>query len=277
MMTAHFTTKRPGGNRGFTLVEMLIVAALISIFSALAVFNITTQLNLNKQKAAVAECRQLATALTFANDDLGFLPKLCFLRYNLPNLQSALLGTPTTANTMVEAYGNQVGDLGTRLTRQWKGSYMSFNSDKVVKMQFNAHGANREFEWPADPWGNPYAVYLIYSDPKETNQLNREKFIDAAGKTADFSACVASYGRNRVPGLGDLPTGQESARADLRVYRDDQSDPRKFFLLNAAELNDAKRSQRIDMIRLGPPLVTPVDPNLPRMREPLCDDRVYEF
>ncbi len=73
-------------NRGFTLIEMLIVAALIAIFSALAVFNISEQLNISKGKAAVAECRSIATAMSFAHDDLGFYPKIGFLRYGFDEL-----------------------------------------------------------------------------------------------------------------------------------------------------------------------------------------------
>ena len=108
--------------QAFTLIEMLIVAALLAIFASLAIINMSTQLNLNKQKAAVAECRQIATALSFVNDDMSLFPKLNFLRFNLTNLQNeALQGTPVINNTGFEMYGNVVGDLGTRLKRGWKG------------------------------------------------------------------------------------------------------------------------------------------------------------
>ncbi|MGB9692764.1 MAG: type II secretion system protein, partial [Candidatus Sumerlaeaceae bacterium] len=67
--------------KGFTLAEMLIVAALIALFSGLFIFSIETQYTLNKQKASVAECRQIATAMSFAQQDMGFFPKMCFLRF----------------------------------------------------------------------------------------------------------------------------------------------------------------------------------------------------
>src|SRR5688572_29195394 len=72
--------------RGFTLVEMLVVSALIALFAGLAVFSITTQLEQNRKKAAVAECRQIATAMSFAHQDLSFFPKLCLLRFNYNEL-----------------------------------------------------------------------------------------------------------------------------------------------------------------------------------------------
>jgi prepilin-type N-terminal cleavage/methylation domain-containing protein len=267
-----------GRRRAFTLIEMLIVAALLAIFASLAIINMSTQLNLNKQKAAVGECRQIASALSFVNDDMGLFPKLNFLRFNLSNLQSeALQGTPVINNTGFEMYGNVVGDLGTKLSRLWKGPYLAPNSDKLVNMQFTANGVLKSEKWPADPWGNPYVVYLTYTNPNATAPEDRERFIDGAGKTPNYAACVVSYGRNRVPGLGELPLPPDvQARAALRLYNE-TADPTTFQLLDAQQLNGAGRVERIDMIRLGAPLAVPNNPNLPRVRQPGADDRVFEF
>lgn len=277
MNTAIIHRGRTSRQRGFTLVEMLIVAALIAIFSSLAVINISTQMNLNKQKAAVAECRQIATAMSFAHDDLGIFPKICFLKFNLPNLTELLQGTPVVNNMVFESYGNPVGDLGSRLSRQWKGGYMSFNTDKIVKMSMP--GLTPEVDWPADPWGNPYAVYLVYSDPLATDPNNREQFIDNAGKSPNYLAAVVSYGRNSVPGLGDLPPQLEvDARKPLRVYDDVDIPARRYRLRHQEELNDdGFRVRRIDMVRSGAPLAAPDNVNLPRTRQAGSDDRIFEF
>ena len=276
MMIATIHRTHRTSRRGFTLIEMLIVAALISLFSGLAVINISQQLRLNQQKAAVAECRQIATSMSFANDDMGVFPKLCFLKFNGPNLADMLQGTPVVQNPVFEIYGNEVGNLGQRLNSQWKGGYMSFNSDRLVKM--NVPAANRDYDWPADPWGNPYVAYMIYSDPKEVDPAARERFIDVAGKAPNFLAAVVTYGRNRVPGLGEVPGLQEAARKDLRLYTDDPGgDTRRFILLDAAQLNGANRAERIDMVRIAPRTGQTDDPNSPRVRQTGADDRIYEF
>ena len=91
-MTKTMTIQKTRINRhsGFTLIEMLVVAALIAIFAGLAVFNIVEQLNREKEKAALAEARSIATAMSFAYDDLGFFPKLCFLRFGVDEFVSRL-------------------------------------------------------------------------------------------------------------------------------------------------------------------------------------------
>lgn len=277
-MTRANTIGGTGRRKAFTLIEMLIVAALLAIFASLAIINMSTQLNLNKQKAAVAECRQIATALSFVNDDMSLFPKLNFLRFNIGNLETeGMPGGPWINNAGFEMYGNVVGDLGTRLKRGWKGSYLAPNSDKLVNMQFNVNGVQKVEKWPADPWGNPYVVYLLYTNPNATTDQERERFIDGAGKTPNWSALVVSYGRNRVPGLKDLSLPQEvAARVPLRLYNE-TADPTTFVLLDAQQLNGAGRVERIDMVRIGPPLAVANDPNLPRTREPGSDDRVFEF
>ena len=121
-------------------------------------------------------------------------------------------------------------------------------------------------------------VYLLYTNPNATNDLDRERFIDSAGKTPNFSALVVTYGRNSVPGLKDLSLPQEvQARIPMRLYNE-TADPTTYVLLDGQQLNGAGRVERIDMVRIGPPLAVANDPtNLPRTREPGSDDRVFEF
>ncbi|HRR32158.1 MAG TPA: prepilin-type N-terminal cleavage/methylation domain-containing protein, partial [Candidatus Sumerlaeia bacterium] len=64
---------------GFTLVEIVIVAALVALFSGLATFGIQQMLRNNKLKAVIGEARQVGSSLIFAHQDIGFYPSIGFL------------------------------------------------------------------------------------------------------------------------------------------------------------------------------------------------------
>jgi prepilin-type N-terminal cleavage/methylation domain-containing protein len=263
-------------SKGFTLVEMLVVAALISIFAGLAVINIQSVFEQNKQKAAVAEARQLATAMAFAQQDMGFFPKLCFLRFNADDLRARLISGGNFVNG-VENNSFFVGNLEDRLIRSWKGIYSSLNQTKLVRMTFQsafesptnpgfpAGVTSVTFDWPADPWNNPYVVYLVKTNPGNPPVPS---FLENSGDRANAFAGVISYGRNGVPGLGDVPDPTDrNARVPLRLF--DQIDNFNFRLFRPDELTQAQ----LDMILISD---TP-DPLRPRIREQGSDDRFAEF
>ena len=62
--------------RGFTLIEILIVGALISLLSGIAIFAVKQMYDSNRRKAMFDETRSIGTALHFAYEDLGFFPRL---------------------------------------------------------------------------------------------------------------------------------------------------------------------------------------------------------
>ncbi|MBX7246919.1 MAG: prepilin-type N-terminal cleavage/methylation domain-containing protein [Candidatus Sumerlaeaceae bacterium] len=253
-------------SKGFTLVEMLIVAALIALFAGLAVINIQQQFELNKQKAATAECREIGTAMSFALNDLGFYPKICFLRFNYLTLTQEISTLPLN---QFEYHGLTVGGITSRLQNQWSkaGAYAAFNFKKLALMQIP--GSSRDpFEWPADPWNNPYVAYIVQAVQNGNTVENR--FIKSAGETGNFFAGVVSYGRNRVPGLTDEPTGADiNARNALRLYKDGAAF-NTYIALTETEYDAAKAA----MIFTSPPNPTPLTP---RIRDNNSDDRVFEF
>jgi prepilin-type N-terminal cleavage/methylation domain-containing protein len=272
-------TKGRQNERGFTLAEMLIVASLIALFSGLFIFSIQTQFILNKQKASVAECRQIATAMSFAQQDLGFFPKICFLRFNSTNLISLLSGMGFDA---VEYHSLSVGDLQSRLIKQWKGPYAAFAQERTVKMRFVSNSVTREFDWPADPFGNPYVAYFVTTDPPSAGNPVRHRFVWNAGEKPNEFAGIVSYGRNRVPGLGDNP--DETAVNQRKAYRlyIETANPRVFQLLQAGTDPTGASNPyntpngRLNMILLDP-LAGSVDTLGPRIRETGSDDRYVEF
>ena len=270
------------GKRGFTLVEMLVVASLIAIFAGLAVFSITAELERNKQKAAIAEARNIATAMSFAYDDLGFFPKFGLLHFNQYNIYDFLLGTGLDS---AEYHGYPVGNLEAKLKNSWKNNYLaSSGPDKRAKFHYNS-GRDLEIEWPADPWGNPYVAYFVKTIPSPSvGSPPKQAFIQGAGERPNYFAGVVSYGRNAVPGMQQpLKVGTE-AIANARRY--DSANPATMYnpatpaqpkhynaLTPADYLDGSARATR--MIQMMLPTTDGIDS--PNIRDESSDDRLYEF
>ncbi|MCC6546320.1 type II secretion system protein [Candidatus Sumerlaeota bacterium] len=229
--------------RGFTLVEMLIVGALIALFSGLAIFGVQQQFRSNTRKAAIGESRQIATALEFANMDTSIFPKLCWLAESnegllyfgglinsgsprLPfifsDINSRLATNPPAAN----AFGGGV-------ERNWKGPYFAMSQGRAGVAQgrggfvymlipelqgFDATNPNNVdssegLRWPADPYNNPWVVYMMdidRSDPaRPFLKFVNEKSGASPAIKGDFVNAVVSYGNNHYPG------GTEDVRMDF--------------------------------------------------------------
>lgn len=257
-------------SRGFTLVEMLVVAALIAIFAGLAVFNITAQLEREKSKAATAEARQIATAMSFAYDDLGFFPKIGLLRFNRDGIFDFLRGTGFDS---AEYHGYAVGNQASRIEKKWRQNYLaSSGPDKTVLMRFLSNGLQKELNWPADQWGNPYVGYFLKTIPAVGQEPPKHKFIETASDKANYAAAIVSYGRNRVPGLRDNPLAADlTDRNPLRLYFEGPL-PREFRMYQPQDYNSD--TLRADVFTGSSNDATFAKPYI---RERLSDDRYYEF
>jgi type II secretion system protein G len=67
------TRTSPARSRGFTLVELLIVVAIVGIISAIAVPNLLNALDRGKQKRTMGDIRALAVAIeSYAVDNSAF-------------------------------------------------------------------------------------------------------------------------------------------------------------------------------------------------------------
>jgi len=223
--------------RGFTLVEMLVVGALIAVFSALAVFGVQQQFNSNIRKATIGETRQLAQALDFANLDTNLFPRLCFMTEGVVgldflSLQSSNNNSVLQTYRFLDIYGRASTDLasslqvGARNRSNWDGPYFNMSqardgvsqgrggSVQMVLPEFAGLSsdpespANRGFRWPADPYTNPYMIYMLDLDLTQGPSVPRLRFVSErnaqdSSLKGNYTNAVVSYGRNQYPGGGD--------------------------------------------------------------------------
>ena len=270
----------PTGRRGgFTLIEMLVVAALIAIFAGLAVFNIVEQLNREKEKAAIAECRSIATAMSFAHDDLGFYPKLCWLKFGKLDLIKYVQdnGIPGAAIDWFEK-GDNTG-MPTRIQTKWGEKYMAGGMpEKFVRMTLLSAG-NKDVQWPCDPWNQPYMAYLVAID-RPANAPNGQPVIrwanEKVGDKANYFAGIVSYGRNKVPGyVWNDPNAFNNGKA-LRLFDGPDPADQRHFTLNVNDFNQPRLDVFINN-QQSPVQTVPPFNNPPYMRDAASDDKYFEF
>lgn len=118
---------------GFTLIEIVVVAAIIGILATLLLPKMAGQTQKAKEKKAKADLIQLATALSIVKLDNPSVTKYCKLED---------LDNPTGSPPTEDAEGN------TATFSNWNGPYMVFND--------TSKGANTSV--PDDPWGNDYLL-----------------------------------------------------------------------------------------------------------------------
>ncbi len=254
----HFRT---GHNRGFTLIEILIVGSLIVLFAGIAVINIQEIYKNNVRKATLGETNQLGVALSMARQDLGFFPKLGFLI--LPDkLLIHYVSQPGGDDKLYDffdtiGYFNEFG-IGANsspppisISNRWQtGGYFSMSQGRnninqgrggSVRMRVADHIDAAILDWPADPWGNPYVVYLLKVDETAAAAGNRVfwRFTESVSDKSDYKTMVVSYGPNGVPGVvwrkkntanaygtgtGDaLPRTTVPSMVNARLYLDENS------------------------------------------------------
>lgn len=261
---------------GFTLIEMLVVAALIAIFAGLAVFNIVEQMNREKEKAAISECRSIATALSFAHDDLGFYPKLNWLKMGQTELLKFIQDRGGLPGPAIDTFGRGDNSMLNRIQKNWGEKYMAGSMpDKYVRMTLPE---GLDVQWPADPFGLPYVPYLLKIAPPAGNPAAPAVVQWANGSVGDranYFAGVVSYGRNKVPGFVWNDPNALANGAALRMFVEDPADKRHF-TMDYGRYNDVRRDWFV-LPQTGQVQIVEPFNNPPHMRDAQSDDKYFEF
>ncbi|MCB2154788.1 type II secretion system GspH family protein [bacterium] len=224
--------------RAFTLVELVIVGALIALFSGLAIFGVQQQFRSNQRKAIIGETRQIASALDFAYNDVGFFPKLCFMDDSKDLLKLAgqrAFGNPGTQSyAFMSILSVSTVPQATHIEQNWLGPYFSASQarsgvsqgrggSKAMRLpDFEAGNPpvgipattaeNATFQWPVDPFNGPYMVYMLNVDRTDpanptlyfASQDSTNVTLSSSGVTGNFINAVVSYGPNQLPGGGEF-------------------------------------------------------------------------
>lgn len=219
--------------QGFTLMEILIVAALITVLSSIAIISVNSFYNQAVKKTTIGELNRVGMALAFAEQDIGFYPKLAYLDKSEHYVLYDLAGDRTDPNMLVnhfDTYGFLAGGLGdplqSRVASQWKGPYIGVSETRaksgrgqggVVKVRLSDVAElfpdeRSVVDWPADPLGNPYVFYRLKAVVDSSGNIT-PVFVSSPGARADFFNAVVSYGANRIPG-GNDNTPLDSTLAD---------------------------------------------------------------
>lgn len=224
-----------GARRGFTLIEVMIVAALIALLSGIALFSIQQFYDSNVRKAALGECNRLGTALEFANQNLGFYPKLNYLRQPRSVVQfNETTGVADAAYVVhaLDYYGYFPGGTASpalgRVALSWDGPYYGASVNRARSNRGTQSGITKVrladvfyatnslplslVSWPADPYGNPYVLYQVKYDSSGTYS---PVVVGSPGQSADYFNAVVSYGPNKFPG-GNENTPDTPAGASVR-------------------------------------------------------------
>lgn len=160
------------GTQGFTLIEILVVIAIIGVLSTLAVISMMRARALGKEAAAQADMSTIRIAITLLLEDTGKWPNGCDPdgasnpEVNINDAQAGIVSQPT------------VGDQGDGC--EWTAEDVAAWDGPYIVDTLN------------DAWGNAF-----WFDPDYTGYANC-----GSKATQNERAVVVSFGENGV-GLND--------------------------------------------------------------------------
>ncbi len=160
-------------NKGFTLIEMVVVLAVIAILAAILAPSLTRYIESARVQRAENDCKVIASAIAVFNSDVGEWPvwKAASAMQDSSAAYDLLIGPGTTPAVATTGTGwaaaiattaktdsiysqlnaNKPGYATGNGNRKWKGPYLSEISGKQ--------------NIGIDPWGNRYLVVVKSLQP----------------------------------------------------------------------------------------------------------------
>jgi general secretion pathway protein G len=139
------------GNRGFTLIEVIVVAAIIAILAGILVPMIFNQIDESKKTRAAGDSKTISTAVTMFRKDTGkwpfYMPGDCAFTY---------LAIQGSGNTPVNTAGDwQLGlnDIALKLILN-----IPAVNPPIAQTCYNGKAQNYLPQDTPDPWGNAYVI-----------------------------------------------------------------------------------------------------------------------
>ena len=181
-------------NRGFTLIEVIVVAGIIAILAGILVPMIFNQLDSAKETRAQADCKTIANAVLMFRKDTGKWP------YYRPGncLQTYLTLQSGTGINPIDATGNwqlSSNDISLGIILNLPGV-----TPAIDQSCYNNKAKSYLVEDKPDPWGNNYIVnafsFGVDSDPV---------WIISAGPNGCLDTTVNSPTLNDTPCIAGQP------------------------------------------------------------------------
>lgn len=174
-------------NKGFTLLEVAVVLAIIAILAAILTPIVTSYVDQARNTRASADVKKISSAVLLFKRDTGYYP-------GYGTLSDATAGfggfSTSLADCMYSGPSTSVTPTGWTCTyRHFLESHLNVNSLALATVGAEAAGGRAAYRGPyldglngVDPWGTPYLVNSAGFDPRKGQHV----FAISAGPDLTF-------------------------------------------------------------------------------------------
>jgi prepilin-type N-terminal cleavage/methylation domain-containing protein len=175
--------------KGFTLIELAVVLAIIAILAAILTPMVTNYLEQARVARAQADVRTIADAVKLYHRDTGRYPVYdSAAAYGTDTVSKAVFAT-SSGNTATDATGGSSWQLGSAVATTSLELYLNNNYSGVVGSSFPKTSFNGPYiaTIDSDPWANKYYLtagnlskgstnhaFVISAGPDGTLQTSRD-------------------------------------------------------------------------------------------------------
>jgi prepilin-type N-terminal cleavage/methylation domain-containing protein len=153
--------------QGFTLIEVLVVIAIISLLMGMIFPSVATALNSAKKRRAANDAKQIAAAVEIFLKQYGYLP--------VPRTEQGFRAGPGNGDFGQEQVQPFTEDESKKIIQVLRSTPQNYNQNHQLKrvVFYDTEGAEEDGT-VLDPWGNQYRIKLdrdfngkveYYSDP----------------------------------------------------------------------------------------------------------------